>query len=71
MAGEGFRIAPEALVTHAGRVQQVADSVATAKGAGNAASKSAGLRVAFSNRRGLLPSTTAAPLIGDIRGIGR
>jgi len=36
MAGEGFRVAPETLTTHAGRVQQVAESVSTAKGAGNA-----------------------------------
>ena len=35
MAGEGFRVAPETLTTHAGRVQQIADSVSTAKGAGN------------------------------------
>ena len=36
MPGEGFRVAPETLTDHAGRVQQIADSVNTAKAAGNA-----------------------------------
>ena len=36
MPGEGFRVAPETLTNHAARMQQVADSVSTAKGAGNA-----------------------------------
>jgi hypothetical protein len=35
MSASGFGVTPDALVTHAGRIEALADEVATAKAAGN------------------------------------